>query len=370
VIGAGPILSERTAIRERPLPTFVDLSHVIHDGMVTYPGLPPAQLGTVLSREDSRERYAPGVEFHIGTATLCTNTGTYLDTPAHRYEDGWDLTGLPLERCAELPAVVVDQVAVDRAAHDIGQAGRSSSAPPIGFGPADFDGLDLAGVAVLLRTGWSTHWGTDTYADPAHPYLSAAGTDALVAAGVALVGIDSLNIDSTVGHDRPAHSGLLAAGIPIVEHLTGLDAVPATGARFSAVPIKVAGLGTFAVRAFATIPDPPVVDEVVIDGHDVARLAAFWAAITGGSPRVRSDEWATVTPRTADGLVLAFQRVPEAKWVKNRVHLDIGSNDLEGDIERAVGLGAIAKGPIVADDEGRFQVLTDPEGNEFCLVSS
>ncbi len=226
------------------MPTYVDLSHTIHNGMVTYPGLPAAELGTVLSREESRARYAAGVEFHIGTATLCTNTGTYLDTPAHRYEDGWDLTGLPLDRCVDLPTVVVDIPA------DVTNR-------PFGFAASHLDGLELAGAAVLLRTGWSEHWGTDAYASSDHPYLTAEGTAALVGAGATLVGIDSLNIDSTVGDDRPAHSGLLAAGIPIVEHLTALSGMPATGARFTAVPIKVAGLGTFSVRAFATIARPP-----------------------------------------------------------------------------------------------------------------
>jgi kynurenine formamidase len=221
--------------------TFIDLSHEIHHGMVTYPGLPAAELSTVLSREESRSRYAPGVEVHIGSATLCTNTGTYLDTPAHRYEDGWDLTGLPLERCADLRVVLIDLPA--------GEIAR-----PFGFTAEHLAGHDLDGAAVLFRTAWSERWGTDAYAGNDHPFVSASATDALVAAGAALVGIDSLNIDSTVGNDRPAHSGLLAAGIPIVEHLTGLEALPSTGARFFAVPIKVAGLGTFAVRAFAMIP--------------------------------------------------------------------------------------------------------------------
>jgi arylformamidase len=337
------------------VPTFVDLSHTIHHGMVTYPGLPPAELGTVLSREDSRSRYAPGVEFHIGTATLCTNTGTYLDTPAHRYEDGWDLTGLPLDRCADLRAVVVDVPA-------------DATEAPFGFDATHFEGLELSGAAVLLHTGWSDHWGTDTYASSDHPYLSAEGTAALVAAGVVLVGIDSLNIDSTVGNDRPAHSGLLAAGIPIVEHLTALSELPSTGARFTAVPIKVAGLGTFSVRAFATIPDRQVIEEVVFDAHDVLRLAEFWAALTGGTVRPRSEEWAQVMPSRPDGVVLAFQRVPEAKSVKNRLHLDVTSYDIEADSARAARLGATVQGPIVTDEQGRFQVLLDPEGNELCLV--
>ena len=338
------------------MPTYVDLSHTIHDGMVTYPGLPPAELGTVLSREDSRARYAPGVEFHIGTATLCTNTGTYLDTPAHRYEDGWDLTDLPLERCVDLATVVVDVPA----------AGGTDR--PFGFDGSHFEGLDMAGAAVLLRTGWSERWGTDAYGSSDHPYLTADGTAALVDAGVALVGIDSLNIDSTVGNDRPAHSGLLAAGIPIVEHLTGLSALPTDGARFTAVPIKVAGLGTFAVRAFATIADRPVLEEVVFDVHDVVAQSAFWSALTGGTVRPRSDEWSQVMPSRPDGLVLAFQLVPEAKSAKNRVHLDVTSYDIEADTVRAVELGATVQGPIVTDEQGRFQVLLDPEGNEFCFV--
>ena len=337
------------------MPTFVDLSHEIHDGMVTYPGLPAVELSTVLSREESRSRYAPGVEFHIGSATLCTNTGTYLDTPAHRYEGGWDLTRLPLDRCADLATVVVDLP-------------DTGGEPPIAFEAEHFEGLPLAGAAVLLRTGWSRLWGTDAYAGSEHPYLSVGGTDALIEAGVALVGIDALNIDSTATNDRPAHSGLLAADIPIVEHLTGLEALPVSGARFNAVPIKIAGLGTFAVRAFATISDAPVVDEVVFDGHDVTRLAEFWADVTGGTARVRTDEWATVEPSTHDGLRLAFQRVPEGKVGKNRVHLDIRSSDIEADTLRAVELGAIAIGPVKVDLAGRFQVLTDPEGNEFCFV--
>ncbi|MDO8362159.1 MAG: cyclase family protein [Actinomycetota bacterium] len=221
---------------------FVDLSHTITEGMETYPGLPVPRLGTVLSREASRGRYAPGVEFHIGSIELCTNTGTYLDTPAHRYADGWDLQSLPLERCVDLPLVVVDLPA--------------GAVAPYGFGPSDFAGLPLAGAAVIMRTGWSSRWGTAGYFEPSHAYLSAEGTSALADAGAALVGIDALNIDSTVGLDRPAHSGLLAAGIPIVEHLTNLAALPSTGARFTAVPIKIAGLGTFPVRAFATLPHP------------------------------------------------------------------------------------------------------------------
>ena len=218
---------------------FIDLSHTITDGMETYPGLPVPKLGTVLSRADSRGKYAPGVEFHIGSIELCTNTGTYLDTPAHRYEDGWDLQSLPLERCVNLPLVVIDL--------------PLAAAAPYGFSPDDFAGVDLMGAAVIMRTGWATHWGTSTYFENSHPYLTSEGTDFLVDHGAVLVGIDSLNIDGTVGKDRPAHTGLLAHGIAIVEHLTNLHELPARGALFSAVPVKIAGLGTFPVRAFATV---------------------------------------------------------------------------------------------------------------------
>jgi kynurenine formamidase len=215
----------------------VDLSHVIEHGMATYPGLPGPEIGEHLTFDDSAGSYAPGTEFTIGRITLVSNTGTYLDTPAHRYRDGFDLSALPLERCVDLPALVVD-----------GPAGEQA------FGPGDFTGLDVAGAAVLLRTGWSRHWRTESYGDPAHPFLTADGARHLVEAGAALVGIDSVNIDDTRGGERPAHSLLLAAGVPVVEHLTALDRLPASGARFTAVPPGVRGMGTFPVRAFARVP--------------------------------------------------------------------------------------------------------------------
>jgi len=215
--------------------TLIDLSHDVYDGMVTYPGLPAPRLGTVLSREASRGRYATGVEFDIGSIEMCANTGTYLDTPFHRYAEGYDLAGLPLDRCADLPAAVV-----------------TVAGPAIGV--ADVPG-DIAGYAVLFNTGWDQHWGTPDYFRQHHPFVAEDAVRALVDGGAILVGIDSLNIDSTAGIDRPAHTLLLAAGIPIVEHLTNLATVPARGARFTAVPVKVAGLGTFPVRAFAVVAD-------------------------------------------------------------------------------------------------------------------
>jgi kynurenine formamidase len=214
--------------------TFVDLSHPIRDGETTYPGLPAPVLGTHLSREASRALYAPGTEFDIGTITMVGNTGTYLDTPFHRYPDGFDLAGLALERCVDLEGVVVrggDRRAID----------------------ADLlaDG-DIARRAVLFHTGWSRHFGTPAYGRSA-PFLTEAAALRLVDAGATLVGIDSVNIDDTDGNARPVHSILLAAGIPIVEHLTALDRLPDRGFRFTAVPAPVAGFGTFPVRAFARL---------------------------------------------------------------------------------------------------------------------
>lgn len=214
--------------------TLIDLSHVIEDGMVTYKGLPAPHVCDWLSREASRAAYDPGTEFQIGQITMVGNTGTYLDTPFHRYVDGEDLSQVGLERVADLPGLVVS--AGDRTAVD-----------------ADlFEGLDLAGKAVLVHTGWSRHWRTEAYYE-GHPFLTAAAAERLVAAGAALVGIDSHNIDDTRTRTRPVHSRLLGAGVPIVEHMRGLELLPDAGFRFTAAPPKVKGFGTFPVRAFATI---------------------------------------------------------------------------------------------------------------------
>lgn len=212
---------------------FIDLSHVIEQGTVTYPGLPGPEISSHLSFEDSRSHYSVGTEFSIGRISMVANTGTYLDTPAHRFRGGEDLHRLPLDRCAILPAVVVDGSG--------------------GIGPGAFGDVEVDGCAVLLRTGWDRHWGTERYGDPDHPHLTGDGAEYLVERGAVLVGIDSVNIDDTSAGERPAHTALLAAGVPIVEHLTGLDAVPTTGARFTAVPPAVRGFATFPVRAFATI---------------------------------------------------------------------------------------------------------------------
>lgn len=218
------------------MPELIDLSHAVEHGMVTYRGLPAPAICDFWSRESTRGHYAPGVEFQIGRIDMVANTGTYLDTPFHRYPDGHDLADLPLARCADLPGVVV------RAAG----AGRA-------VGPERFAGVDLAGRAVLVHTGWDRHWGTEAYFE-GHPFLTAEAAELLAAAGAALVGIDSLNIDATDDGRRTVHSTLLAAEVPIVEHMTGLDRLP-DGApfRFSAVPVKVRGMGSFPVRAYARL---------------------------------------------------------------------------------------------------------------------
>jgi arylformamidase len=215
----------------------VDLSHPITAGMVTYPGLPGPEIIPHLSREASRKAYAPGTEFAIDRISMVGNTGTYLDSPFHRYPGGIDLAGLPLSSFADLEAVVVRTV-------DSGSRAVEVDA---------LAGLELTGRAVLLHTGGDSHWGTPAYAEDG-PFLTAAASRHLVEVGARLVGIDSVNIDDIADPARPAHSLLLAAGIPVVEHLTGLAQLPLTGARFTAAPAAVVGFGTFPVRAFAVIP--------------------------------------------------------------------------------------------------------------------
>jgi arylformamidase len=212
----------------------IDLSHRITDGMITNPGLPAPVIGTHLSREAAEELYGPGITFHIGLLTMCTNTGTYIDVPFHRYADGHDLADLALEQVAGLRAVVLDRRGIET----------------IDVTPDELS--ELTGHAVLVRTDHSEHFGTDRYFRD-HPHLSASSADALVAADVACVGIDSLNIDGTKSGARPVHSILLKAGIPIVEHLTNLSALPPNDFEFTAVPPKIEGAGTFTVRAFATV---------------------------------------------------------------------------------------------------------------------
>lgn len=213
---------------------FLDLSHTIEHGMTTHPGLPGPLICDFLSREASRDRYAPGVEFQIGKIEMVANTGTYVDSPFHRFADGKDLSALPLESLAGLEAVLVEGAWS-------GAVGRDA-----------FTGREVRGKAVLVRTGWDAHWGTPAYLVN-NPFLTAEAAAYLVARGAALVGIDSVNIDDLGDLARPVHSALLGAEIPIVEHLCGLGQLPAEGFRFTAVPPKVAGFGTWPVRAFATL---------------------------------------------------------------------------------------------------------------------
>jgi kynurenine formamidase len=213
----------------------IDVCHSIEDGMITYKGLPAPAISDHLTREDSRGRYAPGTEFHIGQIEMVGNTGTYLDTPFHRYARGKDLAQLDLYSVANLEGIVLrclDQQEIDA---------------------ARLTGLDVTGKAVLLHTGWDKHWRTDEYLSGNHPFLSADGATYLAKNGAALVGIDSYNIDSTRDGSRPAHSILLGHDIPVVEHLCGLGDLPDSGFKFFAVPVKVKRFGTFPVRAFGLV---------------------------------------------------------------------------------------------------------------------
>jgi kynurenine formamidase len=212
----------------------IDVSHTVEHGMVTYKGLPAPIICDYLSREASRERYAPGTEFQIGKIEMVANTGTYVDSPFHRYRDGKDLAALPLESLANLDCVVVRMQE---------QQGRAIDA----LGLKEHD---VRGKAVLVQTGWDRHWRTGQYFEH-HPYLTGELAEWLVKSGAVLVGIDSFNVDSVENGERPVHSILLGRDIPIVEHMRGLDQLPERGARFFAVPVKVKAFGTFPVRAFA-----------------------------------------------------------------------------------------------------------------------
>jgi arylformamidase len=215
---------------------FIDLSHEIESGMLTYKGVPAPYICDHLSFAASQDHYAPGTEFQISRIDMVVNTGTYLDTPYHRYRDGFDLAKLELERASCLPATVVRVTGIE---------GRK-------IDWTNFAASEVRGRAVLVHTGWDAHWRTDRYFE-GHPFLTEKAARFLRDQGALLVGIDSLNIDDTSGGARPVHSTLLAAGIPIVEHLTNLAAVPLEGFRFFAAPPKIKGVGTFPVRAHAVL---------------------------------------------------------------------------------------------------------------------
>jgi len=216
------------------MPRFVDLSHIIEDGMITYKGLPAPIICDYLSREKSRSFYANGTEFQIGKIEMVTHTGTYLDCPFHRYVDGKDMSELPLEKFAKLPALVV----------------RFDYQKSLAIEKSFFEGLPIKGKAVLVNTNWSKHWRTDAYFEN-HPFLTEDAATFLRDQGAVLVGIDSHNIDDTRTNSRPVHSILLKSEILIVEHMTNLSALPDRDFYFTAAPPKFKGVGTFPVRAFA-----------------------------------------------------------------------------------------------------------------------
>jgi arylformamidase len=214
----------------------VDLSHVIEHGMTTYKGLPGPHICDFWERTTTAANYDDGSAFQIGRIDMVANTGTYVDSPFHRYADGLDLADLPLRSLADLPGLVLRRPWENELATDV----------------AHFEGLDIRDKAVLVHTGWDRHWRTDRYGE-GHPFLTGNAADWLIANGAALVGIDSNNIDDTAMRTRPVHTSLLGANIPICEHMTGLGSLPDTGFRFSAVPPKVRGMGTFPVRAYAVL---------------------------------------------------------------------------------------------------------------------
>lgn len=218
------------------MPHFIDLSHTVEHGMITYKGLPAPVISDHLSREASRSHYALGTEFHIGKIEMVANTGTYIDAPFHRYVEGNDLAALPLESLANLDGVLV----------------RWNLATGRAVGSTAFRSIDVAGKAVLIQTGWDKHWLTEQYFE-GHPFLTREAARFLVDGEAALVGVDSLNIDDNTDGTRPAHTLLLGANIPIVEHLCNLHQLPENGFKFFAVPVKVKQFGSFPVRAFAVI---------------------------------------------------------------------------------------------------------------------
>lgn len=214
----------------------VDLSHTVEDGMITYKGLPAPLICDFMSREASKQSYSESTTFQIGKIEMVANTGTYLDSPFHRYEYGKDLSELDLARLADLEAVVVRVEGMN------GRVVERNAFFPV----------DVRGKAVLVHTGWARNWGSDQYFE-GHPFLTEHAALYLKQQGAVLVGIDSLNIDDISGGTRPVHTTLLGAGILIVEHLCNLDRLPVSGFTFSAVPVKVKGMGTFPVRAFARL---------------------------------------------------------------------------------------------------------------------
>jgi kynurenine formamidase len=215
----------------------VDLSHEVEDGMITYKGLPAPIICDFLSREESRKHYSAGTEFNIGEIEMVANTGTYVDSPFHRFADGIDLSEIPLESLADLEGVVVR----------VQNLGRAITAKAL-------HGIHVKGKAILIHTDWSQHWRTDQYFE-GHPFLTKDAAEFLAESGTAFVGIDTYNIDDTTDGTRPVHTTLLGSRIPICEHMCGLENLPDNGFRFHAAPVKVKGMGTFPVRAYAILDE-------------------------------------------------------------------------------------------------------------------
>jgi arylformamidase len=215
----------------------IDLSHEVEHGMITYKGLPAPIICDFLSREDSRTHYSSGTEFNIGKIEMVANTGTYVDSPFHRFADGIDLSELPLESLADLEGVMVRAQS----------PGRAISA-------GAFSGIQVKGKAVLVHTGWARHWRTDQYFE-GHTFLTREAAELLTESGAAFVGIDTLNIDDTADGTRPVHTTLLGNRIPICEHMRGFENLPERGFRFHAAPVKVKAMGTFPVRAYAVLDE-------------------------------------------------------------------------------------------------------------------
>jgi arylformamidase len=213
----------------------IDLSHTVEHGLVTYKGLPAPILCDYLSREDSRSHYTGGTEFNIGKIEMVANTGTYVDSPFHRYADGIDLSELPLESLVNLEGIVVR-------AQSLGRAITAQA----------FKGINVKSKAVLVHTDWARHWNTEQYYE-GHPFLTKDAAEYLVEAGAAFVGVDTYNIDDTTDGTRPVHTILLGNQIPICEHMCGFDQLPDSGLRFHAAPVKVKAMGTFPVRAYAVL---------------------------------------------------------------------------------------------------------------------
>jgi kynurenine formamidase len=211
----------------------IDLSHTVEHGMITYKGIPGPIICDFLSREASKTHYAKGTTFHIGKIEMAANTGTYIDSPFHRYADGKDLSELDLESIADVEGLVFRADPAQRA-----------------ISPELFAGAEVQGKAILVHTGWAQHWRTAQYFE-GHPFLTAAAAEWLRAAGARLVGIDSLNIDDTSDGYRPVHSILLGADIPIVEHMCNLESLPQSSFKLHAVPVKIQSFGTFPVRVYA-----------------------------------------------------------------------------------------------------------------------